>query len=125
MLKLRGLQLGPARTRTRRGVFAGNFQCTATGGTLAGGSFPCAINNYTNIVPSYYVFDLSVGFDTGDEPANDYLKNIGIQLTIDNITDRTPPFEYRISTGGGNPSAFNILQNIYGRVIGVRVTKTW
>jgi len=102
-----------------------NFQCTTAAGTLPGGTFPCAINNYTNIVPSYYTFDLSVGYDTGDEPANDYLKHIGIQLTIDNLLDRTPPFEYRISTGGGNPSAFDILKNIYGRVIGVRVTKTW
>jgi hypothetical protein len=74
-----------------------NFQCLATGGTVGGGSFPCALNNYTNIVPSYYTFDLSLGFDTGDEPANDYLKNIGVQLTIDNITGRSPPFEYRIS----------------------------
>ena len=27
--------------------------------------------------------------------------------------------------GGGNPSAFDISKNIYGRIIGLRVTKTW
>ena len=102
-----------------------NSQCLAAGGTIGGGSFPCAINNYNNLVPSYYTFDLSIGYDTGDVPANNYMKNISIQLTVDNLMDRTPPFEYRISTGGGNPSAFNILQNIYGRMVGVRVTKTW
>jgi len=102
-----------------------NLQCLTAGGTIGGGSFPCAINNYNNVVPSYYTFDLSLGYDTGDEPANDYLKHIGIQLNVDNIMDRTPPFEYRISTGGGNPSAFDILKNIFGRVISVRVTKTW
>ena len=91
----------------------------------AGGTFPCAINNYNNVVPSYYTFDLSLGYDTGDQPANDYLKNISLQLTVDNLMDRQPAFEYRISTGGGNPSAFDILKNLYGRVIGVRVTKTW
>ena len=102
-----------------------NFQCIAAGGTVGGGTFPCAISNYNNIEPSYITFDLSLGYDTGDDPANDYLKHIGIQLTVDNLLDKHPAFEYRISTGGGNPSAFNILQNIYGRVFGVRVTKTW
>jgi hypothetical protein len=102
-----------------------NNQCLVTGGTVGGGSLPCAISNYTSTEPSYYTFDLSIGFDTGDEPENAYLKNVGIQLTIDNLTDRSPPFEYRISTGGGNPSAFDILKNIYGRVVGVRLTKTW
>ena len=102
-----------------------NLQCLTAGGTIGGGTFGCAINNYNNVVPSYYTFDLSMGYDTGDDPANDYLKHIGIQLTVDNLMDRTPPFEYRISVGGGNPSAFDILKSLYGRVIGVRVTKTW
>jgi hypothetical protein len=102
-----------------------NFQCLTAGGTVGGGTFPCAIDNYNNVLPSYYTFDLTVGYDTGDEPANEYLRNISIQLTVDNLMDRTPAFEYRISTGGGNPSAFDILKNIYGRVFGLRVTKTW
>jgi hypothetical protein len=49
-----------------------NFQCTAAGGTTPGGSFPCAINNWSNIEPAWYTFDLSVGHNTGDMPANDY-----------------------------------------------------
>jgi iron complex outermembrane receptor protein len=107
-----------------------NFQCLTAGGTIgAAGSpnatYPCAINGYNNIEPSYYTFDLSVGYNTGENPANEYLRNIGIQLTVDNLMDRHPAFEYRISTGGGNPSAFDILKNLYGRMIGVRVTKTW
>ena len=102
-----------------------NNQCLASGGTVGGGTFPCAISNYNNVVPSYYTFDMSLGYDTGDQPANEYLRNVSVQLTVDNIFGRTPPFEYRISTGGGNPSAFDILKNIYGRIIGVRVTKTW
>jgi outer membrane receptor protein involved in Fe transport len=102
-----------------------NNECVATGGSVGGGTFPCAIMGYSNIEPSYYTFDLSLGYNTGDQPANEYLRNINIQLTVDNLLDRHPAFEYRISTGGGNPSAFDILKNIYGRVIGVRVTKTW
>jgi len=102
-----------------------NDQCTISGGTVGGGTNPCAINNYSSLEPSYYTFDLSVGYDTGDSPTNEYLRNIGIQLTIENLTDRLPAFEYRISTGGGNPSTFDILKSLYGRVVGIRLTKTW
>jgi outer membrane receptor protein involved in Fe transport len=102
-----------------------NGQCLTRGGTVGGGTNPCAIEGYSYVEPSYYTFDLSFGYDTGDQPANDYLRNVNIQLTVDNIMDRHPAFEYRISTGGGNPSAFDILKNLYGRTVGVRVTKTW
>ena len=102
-----------------------NLQCVATGGTIGGGSFPCAINNYSNIEPSYYTFDLSIGYDTGDSPANDYLKHIGIQLVIQNLLDRHPAFEYRTGTGGGNPAAFDILKSDQGRAISLILTKTW
>lgn len=102
-----------------------NFQCTTSGSTIGGGTFPCAIGNYTNIEPSYYTFDLSLGYDTGSIPANDYLKNVGIQLVIADITNRVAPFEYRTSTGGGNPSAFDITKSIQGRTFNLIITKTW
>jgi hypothetical protein len=103
-----------------------NNQCLATGGTVGGGSFPCAISNYTNLEPSYYTFDLSGSYDTGDTPVNDYLKHITIQLVVHNITDKHSPFEYRISTGGGGqPAAFDVLKDIYGRTYQVRIVKTW
>src|SRR5262249_25013105 len=31
-----------------------NGQCSSPGGVSGGGTFPCAIQGYTNIVPSYY-----------------------------------------------------------------------
>ena len=102
-----------------------NNQCVAAGGTLPGGTFPCAINNYTNLEPSLYTFDLSLGYDTGDNPANDYLKHIGVQVVIQNLLDRDPPFAYRISTGGGNPSAYDILKSYQGRTVSLILTKTW
>ena len=102
-----------------------NFQCVAAGGTVGGGTFPCAISNYTNVEPSQYTFDLSLGYDTGDDPANDYLKHIGIQLVVQNILDRDPAFEYRISTGGGNPAAYDITKSYQGRTISLILTKTW
>jgi hypothetical protein len=102
-----------------------NFQCATAGGTIPGGTFPCAISNYTNIQPSQYTFDLSLGYDTGDTPASDYLKNLGIQLVIQNLLDRDPAFQYRISTGGGNPAAFDIQKSYAGRSISIILTKTF
>jgi outer membrane receptor protein involved in Fe transport len=102
-----------------------NFQCVATGGTVGGGSFPCAFSNYTNLEPSYYTFDLSLGYDTGDTPANNYLKNIGVQLVVQNILDKHPPFEYRVSSQAGSPVAFDLLKSDQGRTITLILTKTW
>src|SRR6266550_3494566 len=70
-------------------------------------------------------FDLSAGYDTGDDPANDYLKHIGVQLVVQNIANKVPAFQYRISTGGGNPATFDILKNYGGRTISLILTKTW
>ena len=101
-----------------------NFQCTAEGGTVGGGTFPCAISNYTGIEPSYYTFDLSFGYTTGDLPANPYLKNIGIQFIVQNIMNKLPPFEYQIAAGS-TPTAFDVSKNDLGRTFGLVLTKTW
>jgi hypothetical protein len=68
---------------------------------------------------------LSFGYDTADRPANEYLRNIAIQLVVQNVMDRHASYEYRISTGGGNPCACDILQTLYGRVISLRLQKTF
>jgi outer membrane receptor protein involved in Fe transport len=102
-----------------------NGQCLATNPGLGGGTFPCTIEGYSNIEPSYYTFDLSFGYDTGDTPANEYLRNVAVQLVVQNILDKHPPFEYRISTGGGNPTAFDLLKSDQGRTFSIIVTKTW
>lgn len=102
-----------------------NFACTTSGGTIGGGTLPCAISNYTDIEPPYYTFDLSFGYNTGDVPANDYLKHVSIQLVIQNVLNKLPAFEYRIGTGGGNPANFDITESDQGRTFGVVLTKTW
>ncbi len=98
-----------------------NFACVTAGGTVGGGTFPCAINNYTGIVPSYYTFDLSLGYDTGTQPANPYLQHLGIQLVVQNIMGRSPAFEYRTA----QPVAFDVTQSDLGRSFGIVLTKTW
>jgi hypothetical protein len=90
-----------------------------------GGTFPCPILDYTNIEPSYYTFDLSIGYDTGDRPANEYLRNIAVNLVVQNVLDKHASYEYRISTGGGNPCACDLIYNLYGRVISLRLQKTF
>jgi outer membrane receptor protein involved in Fe transport len=102
-----------------------NFQCTAAGGHTGGGTFPCAISNYSNIEPSFYTFDLSFGYNTGDMPANDYLKRLTIQLTVQNLMGRPSPFEYGPSISGRNISAYDITKSNSGRIIGISVIKTW
>jgi outer membrane receptor protein involved in Fe transport len=90
-----------------------------------GGTYTCAISDYTNILPSYYMFDLSLGYNTQDGPANEYLRNIGIQLVVQNIMDRRASYGYRIGTGGGNPCTCDILSSLQGRTISLIVTKEW
>jgi iron complex outermembrane receptor protein len=65
--------------------------------------FPNLVANpmLIDLVPSQYLFDVSLGYNTGVMPANDYLKNINIFFTVNNILDRKPPFQY-----GGAANAF-------------------
>jgi iron complex outermembrane recepter protein len=102
-----------------------NLQCTTAGGNIGGGTFPCAISNYTNIEPSFYTFDLSLGYNTGDMPANDYLKRLNFQLVVQNVTGRHSPFEYGPTTASRNISAYDILHSNLGRVIGISIIKSW
>ena len=92
---------------------------------MVGGTSPCGIDNYTNLAPSTYTFDLSLGYDTGDTPTNTYLKNIGFQVVIQNILDKHAPFQYRLAIGGFNPCTCDTMSSNYGRQISVVVSKTW
>lgn len=102
-----------------------NLQCITSGGTVGGGTFPCAISNYTNIQPAWYTVDLSLGYNTGDLPANDYLKRINIQFTIQNLMNKHSPFEYGPTTSVRNASAYNIIWPNGGRTLGITLIKTW
>ena len=102
-----------------------NAQCTVAGGTVAGGTFPCLINNYSNIQPPWYTFDLSMGYNTGDTPANTYLKNVGVQFIIQNVMGIHPAFAYGPTNSGRTFAAYDILKGNQGRTFGVTLTKTW
>jgi len=103
-----------------------NLQCASVGGSVGGGTFPCAIGNYSNSVPSVVTFDLSFGYNTGDTPANDYLKHVTIQLTIQNLLDRLSPFDYNpTAPPGRQAAAYDLSVPNTGRTIGITLVKNW
>jgi hypothetical protein len=66
-----------------------------------------------------------MGYDTGIEPTNDYLKNVTLQLTIQNLMNKHSPFEYGPSTSTRSISGYDILKPNVGRIIGLTVLKKW
>src|SRR4029078_11933999 len=59
-----------------------NNQCATAGGTLPKGTFPCELQGYSGLIPSTYLFDVSIGYDTGDAPTNDYLKHLQVNFVV-------------------------------------------
>jgi outer membrane receptor protein involved in Fe transport len=87
---------------------------------------PIQITNCANIVPSYYNVDLAVSYDMGDQPENEYLRNISLQLVVNNVTNKRPPFAYKASTSGSGGSAFwGLVDSPIQRQISLTITKTW
>lgn len=86
-----------------------------------------------NLVPGTYTFDLSVRYNTGDVPANGYLRNINIALAVNNILDKRPPYQYAVSDtpifaffsppqrGGAGFGGIGADQ----RILVLTVTKAW
>jgi iron complex outermembrane receptor protein len=56
-----------------------------------------------NLVPAQYTFDISLGYSTGEDLSIEYLRNISVFFTVNNIFDRDPPFGYG---GRQNPYAY-------------------
>jgi iron complex outermembrane receptor protein len=105
-----------------------NNACITPGGTVGGRPAyenPCLISNHMNFVPGYYTFDLSLGYSTGDRPANEYLRNISVNMVVQNVMDRDSPYMYKINTSGGLPCACDVFKSLFGRMISMRVQKTF
>ena len=76
-------------------------------------------------MPSWYTFDLSMGYNTGEQPANEYLRNIGVQFVVQNLMGIHPAFQYGPVNTGRTIAAYDILKNNQGRIFAVNLTKTW
>ena len=79
----------------------------------------------TNYEPAWITFDLSIGYKTGERPANEYFRNLGFQLVFNNILDKKPSFAYQIAFSGGSPRAFDDHQDPMQRIVSFAVTKAW
>jgi hypothetical protein len=76
------------------------------------------------MTPAVVLFDLSIGYQTGEMPANEWLRNIGIQLTVVDIFDEPSPFQVG-ARGNGAIRAFNEGFSDLQRTFTVSLTKVW
>ena len=63
-------------------------------------------------MPSHYTVDLVVGYDMCDQPENEYLRNISLQLVVNNVTNKRSAF-------------WGLVDSPIQRQISLTITKTW
>lgn len=100
----------------------GNTPCNASG-LPQFAQYTRQFPQVTGFQPAYVTADFTVGYDTGDQPANEYLKNIGLQVTVNNVLNKKPPFAYVPNASA--PTAYNSNYDPMQRTVSLRVTKTW
>ncbi len=81
--------------------------------------------NWSNRIPAFTTIDLSFGYGTGDSPSSNFLKNLSIQLVIQNIVDRQPPFAYIPVSSIGTAAIDGANFSPMGRVAFLSATKKW
>jgi hypothetical protein len=105
-------------------------RCHWAAGFSAGSCYPGSgyvgpFDVFPNRQPENFIFDLTIGYQTGDRMTNPYLQNIGLQLTVLNLLDRKPPWEYDARSQSGVPRAYSVNFNPAQRVVAVALTKMW
>lgn len=75
-------------------------------------------------VASYTTFDLAIGYDLGDRPANIYLRNVRFDFVVQNVFNRPPPFELN-NNPGVDPLFSTATDSPVGRLFSIRITKNW
>jgi iron complex outermembrane receptor protein len=94
------------------------------GGCFPGSAYFGPASYYQNMAPAVVFWDLSIGYQTGEAPANQYLRNIGIQFTINNILNKEPPFQVG-ARGNGSIRAFDNNFSDLQRSFTLTLTKVW
>jgi outer membrane receptor protein involved in Fe transport len=94
------------------------------GSCYPGSPFYGPYDVYPNMTPAVVLFDLSIGYQTGEMPANEWLRNIGVQFTINDIFDRPSPFCV-CAGGNGAIRAHNEGFTDLQRTFTVQLTKVW
>ena len=95
-----------------------------SGSCYPGSPYYGPFDTYPNMTPAVVLFDLSIGYQTGEMPANQWLRNIGIQLTVVDIFDEPSPFMVG-ARGNGAIRAFNEGFSDLQRTFTVQLTKVW
>ena len=96
----------------------------AAGGCYPGSQYFGPENVFPNYSPAVVFMDLSFGYQTGEKPANEYLRNIALQFTINNVLDKKPPFQVG-ARGNGSIRAFDNTFIDLQRTFTLTITKTW
>jgi outer membrane receptor protein involved in Fe transport len=94
------------------------------GSCFPGSPYYGPYDTYPNMAPAAVWFDLSIGYQTGDMPANEWLRNIGVQFTVLDLFDEAPPFQVG-ARGNGSIRAFNEGYSDLQRTFTLQLTKTW
>jgi len=103
--------------------------CFYSATTSAGSCFPGSqhfgpYTVYPNMSPATVYFDLSLGYQTGEKHANEYLRNINLQFTVNNVFDKPPPFMVGARRNGSIRAFDNAFSDL-GRTFTLTITKTW
>jgi hypothetical protein len=80
---------------------------------------------FPNLYPGVYTFDLSIGYQTGARPTNEYLRNLNIQFTVNDLLNKAPPFNYEAGSAAGRGLAVASIISPQQPYISFSVTKTW
>jgi outer membrane receptor protein involved in Fe transport len=76
--------------------------------------------------PANVLVDVTFGYNTGDMPANEYLRNIAIQVGVTNLLDKTPPLGvHPLRSRGTGVAAYDRNYSDLRREVSLTVTKTW
>ncbi len=94
------------------------------GSCYPGSPYYGPFDTYPNMAPAAVWFDLSIGYQTGEMPANEWLRNVGVQFTVLDLFDEAPPFQVG-ARGNGSIRAFNEGYSDLQRTFTLQLTKTW
>ena len=79
---------------------------------------------FPNRYPGLFTFDLALAYQTGTRPANEYLQNLNFQLTVLDLFNKAPPFNYATASGRGLAAYVNAITP-QQRYVTFAVTKAW
>jgi len=94
------------------------------GSCFSGSPYYGPLVTFPNYSPPTVYFDLTLGYQTGERPANEYLRNLGVQITINDLFNKQPPFQIG-SRGSGSVRAFDNAFIDLQRTFTLTLTKVW